>query len=511
MNNQFSENLKKIRKEHNLSQEKLADELGVSRQAISKWESAVAYPEMDKIIALCDKFNLNIDDLLHKDIKEVKGEEESKKKLNTSFEDFLRFITNTINLFSNMNFKSKVKCIFEQLIIAFILFISSMIIYGALESLFGHLFGFLPDKACYFIINLLDSILIVGLLIMAIIIITHIFKTRYLDYYERIKNESNEINDESDKKYFDEKEDNEEEIFEKKNKILFKGNENKIIIRDPKHSEYKFINTLFKIIVGVVKFFSLCFGLFVAFVLIGLFISFIASFLLYKTGFLFVGLLLSILSSSIIAIIILLLILNFVFNRKNDKKKMIWSFIISLIIFGMGCGMIFVGTISFDVIENDKSILKTVTKEYDMKDDLVIYPYGDSEIEYVEADNNNLKIEYTINKYCEVNSHFNKESDDTIVHWTNCDNPTRFVREFIKNANNKKIVPMNNIIEKMTIYTNRNNIDTLKNNWDKRSSEKIIEEEKINGYENRINELEEQNFELQQKVYDLQEQLDGLQ
>ena len=35
---------------------------------------------MDKIIALCDKFNLNIDDLLHKDIKEVKGEDEAKKK-----------------------------------------------------------------------------------------------------------------------------------------------------------------------------------------------------------------------------------------------------------------------------------------------------------------------------------------------------------------------------------------------------------------------------------------------
>ena len=37
MNNHFSENLKKIRKENNLSQEQLAEELGVSRQAISKW------------------------------------------------------------------------------------------------------------------------------------------------------------------------------------------------------------------------------------------------------------------------------------------------------------------------------------------------------------------------------------------------------------------------------------------------------------------------------------------
>ena len=509
MNNQFSENLKKIRKEHNLSQEQLADELGVSRQAISKWESAVAYPEMDKIIALCDKFNLNIDDLLHKDIKEVKGEEESKKKLNNSFDDFLRFITNTINLFSNMNFKSKVKCIFEQLIIALILFISSMIIYEVLENLFGHFVGFLPDKVYYFVTNLLDSILIVGLLIIAIIIITHIFKTRYLDYYEKIKTESNDMGAETDNKSIDVKENKDEEIVEKKNKILFKRNENKIIIRDPKHSEYKFMNTLFKIIIGVVKFFSLCFGLFVAFVLICLFISFIASFLLYKTGFFFVGLLLSILSSSVITIIILLLILNFVFNRKNDKKKMIWSFISSLIIFGIGCGMIFVGTISFDVIENDKSFLKTVTKEYDMKNDLVIYPYRDSEIEYVKADNNNLKIEYTINKYCEIDSHYNEEHDNTIMHWAYYQNPTKIVREFIKNANDKKIVPINNRIEKITIYTNQNNIDTLKNNWNKHNEEIVKKDEERNNYETRINELEQQNIELQQKVYDLQEQLDN--
>ena len=78
MNNRFSENLKKIRKDNNLSPEQLAETLGVSRQAISKWESSAAYPEMDKIITLCEKFNLNIDDLLHKDIREIKGEEESK-------------------------------------------------------------------------------------------------------------------------------------------------------------------------------------------------------------------------------------------------------------------------------------------------------------------------------------------------------------------------------------------------------------------------------------------------
>ena len=66
--NKLSENLKKIRKDHNLSQEQLSELLGVSRQAISKWESSAAYPEMDKVIQICNEFNLNIDDLLNKDL-----------------------------------------------------------------------------------------------------------------------------------------------------------------------------------------------------------------------------------------------------------------------------------------------------------------------------------------------------------------------------------------------------------------------------------------------------------
>ena len=72
MNSNLSVNLKKIRKDNNLSQEDLASLLGVSRQAISNWKSKVSYHEMDKIVLICKKFNLNMDDLLYKDIKEIK-------------------------------------------------------------------------------------------------------------------------------------------------------------------------------------------------------------------------------------------------------------------------------------------------------------------------------------------------------------------------------------------------------------------------------------------------------
>ena len=44
-------NLPKLRKIHNLSQEGLAEQLGVSRQSVSKWESGEGYPETEKIWA----------------------------------------------------------------------------------------------------------------------------------------------------------------------------------------------------------------------------------------------------------------------------------------------------------------------------------------------------------------------------------------------------------------------------------------------------------------------------
>ena len=96
MNSNLAENLKKIRKENNLSQEDLASILGVSRQAISKWESKVSYPEMDKIVLLCKKFNLNIDDLLHKDIKEVKDNINVQNKIKANFNKIFDFFIKNI-------------------------------------------------------------------------------------------------------------------------------------------------------------------------------------------------------------------------------------------------------------------------------------------------------------------------------------------------------------------------------------------------------------------------------
>lgn len=492
MNNKFSENLKKIRKDNNLSQEQLADELGVSRQAISKWESAAAYPEMDKIITLCDRFNLNIDDLLHKDIREVKGEEESKKNINKYVDDFLSFITTTINMFSSMTFKSKCKCLFEQAIIMFILFIVSFVLGQIGLSVISGLHNILPSAIYYTIFSIIQTIFYLLCLIASIIIIIHIFKTRYLDYYEDVKKE---IKIEENK---------EEKV--KEEKIEIKKIEDKIIIRDPKHSEYKFINGLFKGIVWMIKFFTLCFSTLLFMSLICLFIIFILSFLLSRTGLFFIGLLISILSASVINIILILLLLNFVFNRKSNKKIMIWSFIISLITVGIGVGLILIGTLQFKYIENDTESLETKYIEYDMHNKLFIDNHHS--IEYIPSDNTNLKIEYTINKHYEVKDL--DYSENIIDLWPTCNNPIEMIKETFENLNNRKVIPVDGTIKSIKVYTTLENINLLKQNKDNFYNEEIRRQNMVNSYEKRINELEEQIDDYIEKEYSYLNEISSL-
>lgn len=60
----LSEKLYMLRKKSGLSQEQLAEQLGVSRQAISKWESGQSVPESEKLILLSDYFKVTVDYLL---------------------------------------------------------------------------------------------------------------------------------------------------------------------------------------------------------------------------------------------------------------------------------------------------------------------------------------------------------------------------------------------------------------------------------------------------------------
>jgi len=62
---EIADRLVKLRKEHNLSQEALAAKLGLSRQAISKWERAEASPDTDNLMALASLYGVSLDEILN--------------------------------------------------------------------------------------------------------------------------------------------------------------------------------------------------------------------------------------------------------------------------------------------------------------------------------------------------------------------------------------------------------------------------------------------------------------
>ena len=79
MNIYFGENLKRLRLERNLTQEKLADFLGVSFQSISKWERGDTYPDITMLPSIASFFDVSVDELLG--VGKAKEEEDIKRLL----------------------------------------------------------------------------------------------------------------------------------------------------------------------------------------------------------------------------------------------------------------------------------------------------------------------------------------------------------------------------------------------------------------------------------------------
>ena len=67
----LGENILKLRKEANLSQEALGDIVGVTRQTISNWELEETAPNPEQLKLLSKAFNISIDDLLNNDIQNI--------------------------------------------------------------------------------------------------------------------------------------------------------------------------------------------------------------------------------------------------------------------------------------------------------------------------------------------------------------------------------------------------------------------------------------------------------
>lgn len=83
----FGENLYNLRKTAKMSQEKLAEKVGVTRQSVSKWENGESYPEMEKIMKLCNIFHCKINDLVHENMADIDSLDEDIKMSVVKFKE----------------------------------------------------------------------------------------------------------------------------------------------------------------------------------------------------------------------------------------------------------------------------------------------------------------------------------------------------------------------------------------------------------------------------------------
>lgn len=488
------ENLKRIRKENNLSQEQLAEKLGVSRQAVSKWESGQSYPEMDKVLTICKLFNYNIDELMNENVKEVSENKQSKINFNKYVDDFFGFITKTMAMFESMKFGQKVKCIFEQFMIGVCIAIVLAIIAEIGSMITSGVFGWLPNRVYFIIRDIFSSIYLIFSIVIGAVILLHIFKIRYLDYYELVKDKDRnerKLNSDSEDKSNNEQESNEK---------YFENKKEKIIIRDPEHSESRFLNGIAKIIIfGVKAFVGFCACIFV-FSLVMLCASLICSFLFVKTGLLFVGAIICILAAIVINIVILEILYNFIISKKNAKLRIGVTILISLIVIGIGGGLSFIGITSFNVIEEglEDELVKDVYN-YNIEDIATIENSSWGYIEYIESDNSDVRIEVAHYDNFDTFTSLNGDKRLYIYCTSSEGNIFKELRRSIKDINNKEIRDYSYF--KISIYATKENIQKLENNA---RNLDIIEQD----YEERIEELEDEVDEKDEKIFELENKLE---
>lgn len=87
MNINFAENFKKLRKQKDITQEKIAEELGVSGQAVSRWELGICYPDLELLPAIANYFEVSVDTLLSNDKVSREKELENFEETVYSYKD----------------------------------------------------------------------------------------------------------------------------------------------------------------------------------------------------------------------------------------------------------------------------------------------------------------------------------------------------------------------------------------------------------------------------------------
>ena len=456
----FCDKLQKIRKENNITQEGLADKLNVSRQAVSKWESGQAYPDTEKLIQISKIFNISLDELINDNIDKSTIDKNKKISFMDIINDTLEFLTKSVNMFWSMKFTEKIKCLFEMAILVLIIFCVAMLSTAIMEELLRRIIIFLPNDIIYNLCNLFVTLLYLVWLVLGVVIVVKIFKTRYLDYYVFVTDENVS-----------------EKTIEEPIKELKEKKEYKVVIRDPKDSSF----SMFSMIGKVCTFFIKCFCLMMAIPLVMCFIfcvlALVFSLFYLFDGLFFNGITLAILGVLLFIYLMIEFIYNLLFNRKHAINRIFIIFIGSISLMGIGLGLSFASLSNFTYENNP--VKETNIHNIEMSDNLVITSMMHGmDYDDIIIDNtlDNIKLEITsygnndvyLYSYNEYNYDGYRKNNFKVIDIEVDYDEFEIYKEIVNNLKKRKVVSYTSSCE-VKMHISESNLTKLRENINKYS------------------------------------------
>lgn len=376
----FNEKLVRKRKENNLSQEQLADAMGLTRQSVSKWETGDSYPDVAKLIQLCKVLNCHLNDLIDDGVIDEQIEQPA---VHSSYLDsFLNYITCIYNMFIHMSLSNKLKMVAEMVVLVLVMWFIGYLLFTGIQFLLSSLLVFIPADISVILIHMIMWIILVALIVIGCLIFLHLFKIRYLDYYVTItdRNITQQVVEDT--------------ISENNTNALTKNKDEKVVvIRDPKHTAAPFFEALAKLFgwlfkcLIVVALLPAAIGVIVA--------SGGALFILASNISKLSGITVSFFGAALLCIVILVAGYHYLVKSEQPHRLLLVGMIVSLLLIGAGGGGGLYQYADMDYClgnENLKIKTETVTFASDDYDSIYIYA---GNITYHETSDDKIKIVFS--------------------------------------------------------------------------------------------------------------------
>ncbi len=453
----FGENLQKLRKEQGISQEQLAEKLGVTRQSVSKWESGSSYPEMDKIVALCNLFHCDLDVLINKDVTEERQRKDASSVIKSAFQSICDYVKKTIFVFEHKTMKELIKML-AQIFIIICVILCFAIPFVILKEIVISLFYTGDNVFSLFFSKFFEFVFSAGYAILAIAAFLYIFKIKFLDSEEII-----EVVEESDESKETENS-GEKEVAENKPK--------KVKVIKNNSSGFSLLDLFTKAITICIK----CFLFFLLIpVVIGTIFGIVALVVLlavmFQGVFLF-GPILLLIGIIVFAIVLIEIILDFIFNLKFSKRRIIITILSSIVVSSIGIGLSVWYFLNLNVIDDVPKGFKTETEEkvYTMSDDFSIHYYDYYYTEFIEDESLQDQVRVQIEYYPSINHVQLEEVNDSVfldfyeVNSISLKKITNCVIDDLKNGEVHNYNELGRV--KMIVTSSKENLEKMNREWD---------------------------------------------